>query len=138
MAERAIIVHSLDHALTAAAAAAELGVPVTIASAPGAAAYLGAPWFRELLGLVAAAHPDVAMTGILDCADRPGHALAAVRAGLGRVRFTGRRATAEKLRAIAAATGAEIVTGRLSTLDLLDQADPASACRAWLAKGRTR
>lgn len=136
MAERAIIVHSLDHALAAAAAAAALGVPVTIASAPGAAAYLGAPWFRELLERVGEAHPKVAVTGILDCADRPGHVLAAVRAGLGRVRFTGRRATAERLRAIASASGAKLVTGRLVALDLLDEADPPGACRAWLAKGR--
>ena len=38
MRGRAIIVHSLDHAKAALSAAAELGVPVTLLSAPGAAA----------------------------------------------------------------------------------------------------
>ena len=59
--------------------------------------------------------------------------LAALRQGLPRVRFTGRKAVAEKLAAIAEAQGADLVAGRLRALDLRDVADPETACRAWLS-----
>lgn len=133
MAERAIIVHSLDHARAALAAAAELSVPVTLASAPGAAGYLGALWFREVVALAAAERPGVAVSAVLDCGDKPGLVLAALRQGLGRVRFTGRRATAEVLAAIAERYGAEVLTGALAARDLLDEPDAEAACRRWLA-----
>ena len=48
MNERPIIVHSLEDAEAALAAAADLGVPVTLRSAPGAARYLGATVFRDI------------------------------------------------------------------------------------------
>lgn len=134
MADHTIIVHSLDDARTAAGVAAELGVPVTLASAPGAAAYLGALWFERMLKIVAEDQPRAMVTGLLDCADRPGHVLAALRHGLKHVRFTGPKATAQRLAAIAAQSDATVVTGRLRALDLLDEPDPAAACRRWLAR----
>ena len=53
MNERPIIVHSLEDAEAALAAAADLGVPVTLRSPPGAARYLGAtaPSFSLLISL---------------------------------------------------------------------------------------
>ncbi len=42
MKNRPIIVHSLEDARAAVAVAAELGLAVTLRSAPGAEAYLGA------------------------------------------------------------------------------------------------
>jgi fructose/tagatose bisphosphate aldolase len=134
MQMRAIIVHSLEDARAAAAAAADLGVPLTLASAPGAAAYLGALWFRQMTRIVAEEFPDVALVAILDCGDKPGHALAAFRHGITHVRFTGKRSVAQKLAAIAAQSGAEVTTERLRALDLLDEPDPAAACHRWLAK----
>ena len=41
MKDRPVIVHNLEDARTAVRVAAELGCPVTLWSAPGAAAYLG-------------------------------------------------------------------------------------------------
>ncbi len=135
MAESAIIVHSLEHARAAVAAAAALNVPVTLASAPGAAAYLGPMWFAEVVGHAAAEHPDAQVSAILDCGAMPGLVLAALRQGIKRVRFTGRASTAAKLAAIAGGHGAEMVRGRLNGRDLLDSPDPAAACRRWLARG---
>ena len=134
MATRAILVHDLEQARTAAAAAAELGVPLTLASAPGAGAYLGPGWTRALGAALAREFPGLEITLILDCADKPGHALAALRMGAGAVRFTGGRAVARKLKEIAAAQGAAVMTGRLSGLDLLGEPDPAAACLRWLAR----
>jgi hypothetical protein len=134
MAGKVIIVHSIEHARAALGAAAELGVAVTLASAPGAAGGVGPGWFQELVGLAGAEFPRAEAAALLDCADKPGHVLAALRLGLGRVRFTGAPAVAAKLAAIAAGQGAELVTGDLPALDLRGERRPELACRDWLAK----
>jgi hypothetical protein len=133
MAEKAVIVHSLEQARAALAAAADLGVPVTLASAPGASAYVGPAWFRELVALAAAEVPEADFEAVIDCADRPGDVLLALRLGFARVRFTGKTAVARKLAAIAGQSGAALVTGRQRALDLRGAAEPAEACRTWLA-----
>ena len=131
-AARAIIVHDLDHARAALAAAAECGRPVTLLSPPGAAGYAGAPWFLRVVALAADEHPEAEWDAVLDCADRPGHVLAALRQGAMAVRFTGSKATAGKLAAIAESYGARLESGRTRALDLRGEADPQSACRSWL------
>ncbi len=133
-AERAVVVHSLDHARAALAAAAELGVPVTLFSAPGAAGYAGAPWFQKLTEIAAAEYPEVELRAVLDCGDRPGWVMAALRQGLRELRFTGRKAVAAKLAAIAEERGARLVARRPRALDLLAEPDPQAACRRWLAR----
>ncbi len=134
MAERPIIVHSLEEARAAVAVAAELGVPVTLASAPEAAGYLGALWFRELVAMASAERPEAEVDAVLDCGDQPGHVMAALRQGLKRVRFTGPKSAATTLRALAGQYDAEIMTGALRAHDLMDQAEPEAACRRWLAR----
>ena len=89
-APRTVIVHSFAQARAAARAAAALGVPVTLRSAPGAAGYAGALWFAELIALVQAEVPRAEIVAVLDCADAAGHAMAGLRCGLKRIRFTGR------------------------------------------------
>jgi len=134
MAGKAIIVHSLDQARAALAAAAALDRPVTLASAPGAAGAAGPGWFQEVVAQARAGFPQVATSAVIDCADKPGHVLAALRQGLKRVRFTGEPAVAAKLFAIAEGHGAELVTGDLAALDLRGQPRPEQACRDWLMK----
>jgi len=131
---KVVIVHSPDHARAALAAAAALGRPVTLASAPGAAGTAGPGWFQEVIAQAASKFPQVEMRAVIDCADKPGHVLAALRLGLGRVRFTGEPAVAAKLSAIAEGHGAELVTGDLPALDLRGEPRPEQACRDWLAK----
>ncbi len=132
MRQRAIIVHSLAEARAAVAVAVEFGVPVTLASAPGAAGYVGALWFRELVAMAASERPEAEVSAVLDCGDSPGLVLAALRHGIRRVRFTGRTSTAATLAELAAHYGAEIITGPLAAHDLLGQAEPEAACRRWL------
>lgn len=134
MAERAIIVHSLEHARAAVGAAASLDVSVTLASAPGAAATVGPLWFAEVVAQAAAEHPGTQVSAILDCGASPGLVLAALRQGIERVRFTGRASVVSKLTATARRQGAEVVGRRLNACDLLDAPDPAAACRRWLAR----
>ena len=135
-AARAVVVHDLAQAEAALAAAAALEAPLMLVSAEGASATLGPLLFRALVEQARRAHPEVALEVLFDCAEQPGHAAAALRAGFTKVRFGGRRRAAEALVAIAAATGAELVARRPKALDLRGEPDPEAACRAWLARGR--
>jgi hypothetical protein len=128
-ADKEIIIHSLEHALAACAAAADLKVPLQLASARGAALQTGPMWFKAVIEQAMAAHPDLALTAILDCGDQPGAVMAALRAGLTRLRFAG----SETIRAKLAGMGAEFVPAAASTLDLLDVREPEAACRAFLS-----
>jgi hypothetical protein len=131
---RRIIVHSLDHAVAAAAASAALQVPVTLQGAPGAGTYAGPGWFLAVIAEAQASHPGARIDAVIDCADEAGSALAALRAGCKRVRFSGRADVADRLGEIAAAQGAQIEGGDpVEALDLLGQRDPEAAARAWLS-----
>jgi hypothetical protein len=128
-----IIVHALADARAALAAAAALGRPVTLASAPGAGTYAGPRWFMALVAEAARDYPAVEVEAVIDCADEAGTALAALRSGCKRVRFTGGSALRAKLADIAGAQGATIEgEEEVAALDLLDRRDPEAACRAFL------
>lgn len=128
----AIIIHDLEHARAALAAAAAFGRPVILVSAPGAACYAGAAWFLKVVALAAADHPEAEWDAVLDCADHPGHVLAALRQGAKAVRFGGPKRIAAKLVAIAQRDGARVETGRLKAFDLRGEANPRAACRSWI------
>ena len=137
-ANRRIIIHSLEHARAAIAAAAALGVPVTMASAAGAGGYAGPLWFKALVDAATRDHRDVSVTAVLDCGDEAGTALGALRAGITRIRFTGAAEARRRIADIAAALGAT-VEGEADeeALDLLDARDPEGAALAFLARNRT-
>jgi hypothetical protein len=127
-----IIVHSLDHALAAFAAADAAKIPLTLTSAHGAASQSGPAWFKALIEAAMAAYPAVVATAILDCGDEPGAVMAALRLGLSRLRFGG----SEILRAKLAGMGADFVAEPASSaqLDLLDAREPKLLCRAFLSE----
>jgi acyl-CoA reductase-like NAD-dependent aldehyde dehydrogenase len=64
----------------------------------------GGLWLTALLDQARAAVPGAAATAALACGDRAGDAMAALRAGIRRIGFTGSAAVAAKL----AALGAEL------------------------------
>jgi hypothetical protein len=117
-----IIIHSLAHAVAALGAAAETGRPVVIASTPDAGIYAGPGWFGAVLRGAREAVPAAQSTALLDCGDDPGAAMAAIRAGIPAVVFTGRADVAVRLADIAAQAGAKLVTER--TAPALDLGDP--------------
>ena len=73
----AVVVHDLAQARAALCE----GLALTLLSAPGAACFAGAGWWRALIDMARAAHPHTPCQDVLDCADAPGHAMAAVRLG---------------------------------------------------------
>jgi hypothetical protein len=129
---RAVVVHSLDQARAAIDAAAALDLPVTLLSGPGAAGYAGPGWFLEIIRLARAAHPEVDVTAILDCADQPGRALGALRQGAKILRLGGNARARKRVAAIAAAMGARLDDTPYHTLDPSRTADALAAVTAFL------
>jgi hypothetical protein len=125
----AVVVHAAPEARAALALAAPRGV--TLLSAPGAAEALGAPWF---LAITADAVPP--SLALLDCAAAPGHALAALRAGLRALVLDPGCPGFEAVAGAAAEVGALLLPARPPALDLarLDLSRPAARerLRAWV------
>ena len=69
------IVHGLAHAKAALAP----GLPVTLLSAPGAGLAGGCGWWQAMIASARADYPATPCQDILDCADTPGMAMAALR-----------------------------------------------------------
>jgi len=125
-----IIVHSLDHALAAAAEAVAADCAVTIRSAAGAAGSVGIGWFAALIDIVRTRYPTARLRFILDCADEAGSALAALRCGINIIRFSGSSDAADRL----IGNGITLDQDTAPGLDLLGVTDPALWCRNFLAE----
>jgi hypothetical protein len=132
MGARAVVIHELAHARAALAAAAALGKPVELWSAPGAAASAGAGWFEAVIRLAVDGHADARVTAVLDCHDRADLVQAALRQGLPHVYSAGPEAVARRLADVAAQFGATLRRKRPPTLDLLYCDNAEAACRKWL------
>lgn len=134
-----ILIHSLADARAALAAAAVLSVPVTLASAPGAAGYAGPAWFGEVIAAACREQPGVILTAVLDCGDAPGHVMAAVRWAMAAggepfvLRFTGDPEREKALKEIVGAAGLCLIRDLEPGLDLRSARHPAEACRSWLS-----
>jgi hypothetical protein len=134
----AVVVHDPSQAAAALAAAGPLGV--LLLSAPGAAGSLGPGWFLALVRqAMAGAPPGVPHRAALDCADAPGHALAALRAGARLLVLDPSAPAFPGVVAAAAEIGAEVLAARPPALDLrrLDLRRPGgrATLAAWLAAG---
>jgi hypothetical protein len=125
----AVIVHGAPDVRRALAPARA----VTLLSAPGAALYAGAGWWVALMAAARAAHPGRAFDDVLDCADAPGRAAEALRAGQRLLVLCGAPpALFARVRLMADALDAEVLPERPPALDL---ARPGAARRLadWLA-----
>jgi acyl-CoA reductase-like NAD-dependent aldehyde dehydrogenase len=107
-----IIVHSFAHAVGALMADSRTCCPVTLASASETGCYAGPGWFRSLVEAAREAVPDARFSAVLDCGDEPGAALAAIRAQVECVVFTGRPDVARRLADIARQHGVRLETER--------------------------
>jgi hypothetical protein len=137
VAARPVVVHSLDHALAAAAAAVEAEVPLHLVSARGAASTAGPGWFSALGSIVAARFPGLPLALSLDCCGEAGLALGALRRGARSVIFTGASEAAMRLEEIARYRGATVATAYPDALDLAVARDPAAACARWFAQAQS-
>ena len=77
-----VVVHHLEQARAALAAAAELGCAIELRSAPGAAGYAGVGYLKAL-------GDEVGHELLVDCGDDAGLVMAALRTGCRRIAFSG-------------------------------------------------
>ena len=108
-------------------------VPLVLMSGRGAAGYAGPAWFAEVVAQAQAKYPGVAATAVLDCAEAPGRALAALRRGVKLLRLAGNPAARARVGEIAKATGARLDDAEYSLLDLGSVKDAERATRAFLS-----
>jgi delta 1-pyrroline-5-carboxylate dehydrogenase len=114
-----VIVYALAHAVGALKAAARAGRPIVLASAADAGDYAGPGWFKELVEAAREAVPAADCSSLLDCGASVGAALAAIRAQVDGVVFTGGADTARRLADIAGQHGVHFQTRRPTpTIDL--------------------
>ena len=118
----AVVVHGLPDVQAAVAP----GRPVTLLSGPGAAIYAGCGWWRALMALGAQGNPD-----ILDCADAPGRAMEALRAGCRLLVLDPAVPAWSLVAARAAVAGATLLAERPPALDLAHRG-AARRLRSWL------
>ena len=108
MSER-VIVADWRQTQTALQTARQQGRAVFLCSPQGASAWLGAGFWKALQDKADGQFADIEFTLALDCADRAGDVLAALRAGVRAIVFSGPTEVAEKLRDIAGQTGARVI-----------------------------
>ncbi|KIL97018.1 hypothetical protein CCC_01811 [Paramagnetospirillum magnetotacticum MS-1] len=82
------VIHCLDQA-RAVLARSDIDRPVRLQSSFGAAGQHGIGWWLAVTRILAEEFPEHAIEAALDCADSPGLALAALRAGVPLVRASG-------------------------------------------------
>lgn len=94
---------------------------MVLVSAPDAGGYVGPGWFKALVAAARGAVPDARCATFLDCGDNVGAALAAIRAEVEGVIFTGRPDIARRLADVAQQHGVRVETKRpAAALDLAE------------------
>jgi hypothetical protein len=110
----AVTIHGLEQARTVLLEAR----PVLLLSAPGAASHAGCGWWQALIERARAEFPQADLIDVLDCADAPGRAMAALRVGLRTLVLDAACPAFPAVRAAAATLGATVLASRPESLDL--------------------
>lgn len=115
------MVHHLEQARAALAAAAEAGCAIQLRSAPGAAGYAG-------VGYLQALGEQAGHELLIDCGDDAGLVMAALRTGCRRLVFSGSEEIWRRLHDMAGQLGAELVgEARAPEILVLQPDDDAAA-----------
>lgn len=135
-----VIVHHIQQVRRAVAAAVAAQRPITLLSAPDAAAAIGPAVFQSMIDVVLAENPSLpaAIDAVIDCGSDPGHALKALREGCKRLRIDADDTVLAKLRDMAGADGLVLAGGPLPALDLSDFANTDAVLLNWLEEPAAR
>ena len=119
------MVHHLDQARAALAAAAEIGCAIELRSAPGAAGYAGVGYLKAL-------GYEVGHELLIDCGDDAGLVMAALRTGCRRIAFSGTAELGRRLTDMAEQLGATLVVEAQApeVVTLQPEDDAAAVLRA--------
>jgi hypothetical protein len=132
--EYVIIVHTLDHAITALQAAHELHSPITLQTAPDAISYAGSAYLLAMFAQARQACPHAHARFVLDCNTTVAPAIAAIQSGHQHIRSCAPPEIQAKLADIAAQYGARMLSPPHEALDLQNVADTKGACIQWLKR----
>ena len=124
----AVVVHDLEQARAALAAASEAGREIHLLTPRGGGHYAGAPYYAEVFRQAALALPEAHCRATLDCGDDAALALEAIAAGWRSLVLSGHRQAVAKVAAVAEGHGAVLLRRRPAAADLADAADPHAAC----------
>ncbi len=115
----AVVMHGPDDARLALDAAARAGcAAVTLLSAPDAACFMGAAWWRALVEAAVPLHPEVLRQDLLDCGNAAGRAMEALRLGQRGLILSPACPQRDAVRERADALGAIVLPSRPPALDL--------------------
>ena len=127
----AVVVHHLDQARAALTAAAGIGCPVQLRSAPGAAGYAGVGYLKAL-------GDELGQELLIDCGDDAGLVMAALRAGCRRIAFSGSAELGHRLADMAGQIGATLVLeAQPPDVTILQPDDDAAAILRARVSGET-
>ena len=129
-----MIVRGIEDARLVCRAADGRNIPVTLWSPPFGAAQMGPLWFQRMGALIAEEFPGLAVEMVLDCGDTPGHALAALRQGIGAIALTARPAIRRKIEALAKKGGTRVVRRPARIFDPEAIANDPDSLDRWLAR----
>jgi hypothetical protein len=121
------VVHHLEQARSALAAAAELGCAIELRSGPGAAGYAGVGYLKAL-------GDEVGHELLIDCGDDAGLVMATLRTGCRRLVFSGSEQIRRRLEDMAVQLGADLLgeAGAPEMLILQPEDDAAALVRSRL------
>jgi hypothetical protein len=125
------VVHHLEQARAALAAAAAAGCAIQLRSAPGAAGYAGVSYLKAL-------GEQAGQQLVVDCGDDAGLVMAALRTGCRRLVFSGGEEVRRRLADMAEQLGAELVAEAHApeVLILQPEDDVAAVLRSRLTSRR--
>ncbi len=125
-------VHGFNQACETLAKAEGAGRGVRLLSGIGAAVYGGVGWWRGLVSAACAHHPNTRVQDILDCANAPGAAMAALRGGQLLLVLDPACPAFAAVASAANRVGATVLAIRPPSLDL-DRPGALRTLDAWLA-----
>ena len=135
-----VTVYDLHQARQAATLAQALGTGLTLLSADSAAESVGVGWMTSLGHAIREEFPALTVCVILDCGAAGGRAMAALRAEVDAIIFTGGERSSLALADQADDLGKGLLAERPASLDFLTlPADPARAEKTlsdWLLAGK--
>ncbi len=104
-----IIIHTLDQAKQALAEAEKSGAEITLQTTPDAVFYAGSKYLLGMFKQAQESYPNVKATFILDAGDAGAEAIAAMQDGHKNIKSNAKPEIREKLRAIAAQHGVNLL-----------------------------
>jgi hypothetical protein len=112
------------------------GLPATLLSTRGAASSGGCLWWRAVIAAARRAWPETPCDDVLDCADAPGMAMSALRAGQRVLILEATSPAFDAVRGAGETVGAVVLGGRPAALEL-GARGAERRLEAWLRGGVT-